>query len=247
MRAPPPHRKSRSIKIPLFFINLKKKLKCNDWKRRKRIHLLHRLHRKKYNSRVDTPPDSGLRIEDSFTLRTEYLHPDVIDKPLVIATFSGHCQELPTINILERSKLSRLHLMKRIFKLKLFTYNMTKLSKSKHKNGDPENNNDNNFGCVSTVRSIKNLVEKEADVRIIFHNKNTIRSFPVTSINNEKGEYISFTKDASLRIDSFPSLTRHQSGLVNIDEFSEEIFSSSNVELPPNPPRNIESNEKISS
>lgn len=259
MRAPPPHRKSKSVKFPIFFINIKKKLKCNDWKRRKRIHLLHRLHRKKYDNKFYTPLSSGLRVEDSFTLRTEYLQPDVIDKPLVIATFSNDCQELPTINILERSKLSRLRLMKRKFKLKLFNYNISKLPEIKgedqnniininnNNNNDNINininNNTNNFRCVNTVKSIKKLVEKDADIRVIFHNKNTIRSFPLKYSNTGKYEHIKFTKDGSLRIDSFASLAGHQDGTVNIRSFDEEIINIANEELTQMPHQNVESNK----
>lgn len=250
MRAPPPHRKSKSLRVPIFFINLKRKLKCNDWKRRKRVHLLHRLHRQKYNNRFFTPPGSGLRVEDSFTLRTEYLHPDVVDKPLVIATFSRDCQELPTINILERSKLSRLRLMKRKFKLKLFNYNLSKLPEQKgenkeHINSINCNNINNNFRCVSTVRSIKNLVEKDADVRVIFHNKNTIRSFPLKYNNTGNYEHIKFTKDGSLRIDSFASLKGHADGMVNIRSFNREMVDVTSEEVIQMPEQKIESNKTV--
>lgn len=231
MRAPPPRRKSLSLKIPLFLIKLKRKIQCNNWKKRKRIHKLHRIHRKKRTNNLEIP-EFDIRAEDSYSMRTEYLSSNIVDKPLLIATFNRDCTNFPQINILERSKMSQLHLKKRKFKLKILNYNPINLS----------NNVDNanqQFRCVSTIRSIKNLVDNDADVRPIFHNKNIIRCFSLEGLENNENnvnnnnnltqkKYIKFVDNGIVDINSLPSIrTVEDSNIIkeeclNIHKFNQK-------------------------
>ena len=232
MRAPPPHRKSLSLKIPLFIIKLKKKIQCNNWKQKKRIRKLHRIYKSRRDSNLEIP-GYDIRVEDSYSIKTEYLPSNVVAKPLLIATFRRDCKDIPQINILERSKMSQLHLLKRKFKLKLFNYNLIKISNNSE-------TTDEQFRCVSTIRSIKNLVDKDADVRPIFHNKNILRSFPLKTSNYNynsdnlfERQGIRFCNNCVVNIDSFPYLRNKKVQNVikeeqlNIQTFNREIQNDS--------------------
>ena len=229
MRVPPPHRKSLTLQIPLFLIKLKRKIQCNNWKKRKRIHKLHRIHRRRISNNLEIP-EFDLRVEDSYSMKTEYLSTNITDKPLLIATFDNDCTKFPQINILERSKLSRLHLKKRKFKLKILDYNPINIS-------NKLDNANQQFRCVSTIRSIKNLVDDDADVRPIFHNKNIIRCSQLKGLRNDESDtsnnlsqkkYIKFVNNGIVDINSLPSLRTTEDlnvttkGHLNIQKFNQQ-------------------------
>lgn len=215
-------------------INLKKRLTFNRLKNRRKLHLLHKSLNKKKQQDNGKKPSDDLRVEDTFNLKTGYLPKTQYKKPLLIATFSNSCEEVPTINVLERSKLSSLHLTKRKFKLKLFNNRLIKRSTP---------NSPINLECVKNIRSIKNLTEKNADVKVIFHNKNTIRSFPIKKENRKQSKItgenplqrkvIRFNPNYSFTINPFPTLEKSecQEDIVNIKQLKPGEDDSKKVDL----------------
>ncbi|GMC33393.1 unnamed protein product [Saccharomyces cerevisiae] len=143
-------------------------------------------------------------------------------KPLQIARFPKGCQESPRVYVLQRNNLSRLKLSKRKYALRfyhneLFGNNLKRKDGSIHKVEHQQ--------CAETVRKIKKVTANHADVKIIFHDKNTIRSDKLGGSSNKmqtrpsvleedveeevSSVYIRFCDDHSLRVKDYHSLHRH--------------------------------------
>ncbi|QHS76343.1 Osw1p [Saccharomyces paradoxus] len=218
MRAPPSPRKSRSGHFLYLYFRLRQFFSCQRLKRRWHVHKLH-IHQ--YNTRWNLSPLSETRIEDMINEPSSLCPGSSKKKPLLIARFSKGCQESPRVYVLQRNSLSRLKLSKRKYALR-FYHNEFFGKDLKRKDGSI-------YGiqhqqCAETVRKIKKVTGKHADVKIIFHDKNTIRSDKLGIRNNRKwtrtgaleeeeedssSVYIRFCDDHSLRVKDYHSLHKH--------------------------------------
>ncbi|CAI2029119.1 hypothetical protein SEUBUCD650_0H02880 [Saccharomyces eubayanus] len=219
MRAPPSPRKSRSGYLLYFYFRLRQCFSCQRLKRRWHIH---KLHVRQYSTRWNLSPLSGIQIEDMINEPSGLCPGSAKKKPLLIARFPKGCQESPRVYVLQRNNLSRLKLSKRKYALR-FYYNDF-FGKGFNKN--PEFINESHQHCAETVRKIKKATAKHADVKIIYHDKNTIRSYRLGSKNDKKlivhdvleeekeeedssSLYIRFGDDHSLRVKDYHSLHKH--------------------------------------
>lgn len=66
--------------------------------------------------------------------------------------------------------------------------------------------------CAHTVHSIKKATSKNADVRVIFHDTNTIKSHNLTfgTLNSKSPEILEFGPQRSIRIKDYSSLGRRK-------------------------------------
>lgn len=217
MRAPPSPRKSRSGHLLYFYFRLRQCFSCQRLKRRWHIHKLH-VHQ--YSTRWNLSPLSGIQIEDMINEPSGLCPGSAKKKPLLIARFPKGCQESPRVYVLQRNNLSRLKLSKRKYALRFYYNDFF----GKDFNKKDELINESQQHCAETVRKIKKVTAKHADVKIIYHDKNTIRSYRLSGKNDKKlivhgvlGEeeedsssvYIRFGEDHSLRVRDYHSLHRH--------------------------------------
>ncbi|CAI4036544.1 hypothetical protein SMKI_15G3920 [Saccharomyces mikatae IFO 1815] len=218
MRAPPSPRKSRSGHLLYLYFRLRQCFRCQGLRRRWHIHKLH-IHQ--YNTRWNLSPLSETRIEDMINVPSGLCSESAKRKPLLIARFSKGCQESPRVYVLQRNNLSRLRLSKRKYALRFYHSNFF---------GKDSKINEGSIydiqhqQCAETVRKIKKVAAKHADIKIIFHDKNTIRSDKLRGGNIRKlhmpgvleeeeedssSVYIRFCDNHSLRVKDYHSLNRH--------------------------------------
>lgn len=113
---------------------------------------------------------TGVRVEDTFNLETQYLPGSQVDKPLLVASFRRGCAHSPNVTILQRNKLSRLKLSKRQYSLKSYNLkNSMRVNQISIADGK-------DFQCSQTVRVIKKLTKENADIKVIFHNDNVVKN-----------------------------------------------------------------------
>lgn len=195
MRAPPRPRRSKSNVLPLLYARLKDKCHFNHIKRRWNLHKLHKLQFKEINNNTLTPL-TGARVEDMFNVPTNILPSSAKHKPLLIASFPEGCSKSPKIEVLQRSKWARLFLTRKKYKLKYMDNHFVK-EYIKTQPSVPE------YDCLLNVNTIKRVTKKNADVRVIYHNKNTIKLINIGQNKNNKFSFIDFDNCNSLRISDF--------------------------------------------
>lgn len=113
---------------------------------------------------------TGVRIEDTFNLESQYLPESQTIKPLLVTSFRNGCSNSPNVTILQRNKLSKLKLSKRQYSLK--SYNLKNSMRINHISISDVPD----FQCSQTVRIIKKITQEHADVRVIFHNDNVVKN-----------------------------------------------------------------------
>lgn len=219
MRAPPSPRKSKSGHFFYLYFRLCQLFSGRKLKRRWHVHKLH-IHQ--YNTRWNLSPLSEIHIEDMINEPSGLCPGSSKKKPLLIARFPKGCQESPRVYVLQRNNLSRLKLSKRKYALRfyhneIFGNNLKRKDGSIHKVEHQQ--------CAEIVRKIKKVTANHADVKIIFHDKNTIRSDKLGGRSNKmqtrpsvleedveeevSSVYIRFCDDHSLRVKDYHSLHRH--------------------------------------
>lgn len=212
MRAPPPPRKSKSRYVTSCCLRLRQL--CTGYEFKKRWHL-HKLHKVRRKGEILVSPLSGVHVEDMINLPTGLQNKSFKTKPLLIAAFSRGCAQSPQLRLLQRNKLYGLPLTRRKYKLKNFEATLTekrKISQGTYRATHP---------CASRVGSIKKVTSKDADLRVIFHNPNVIKS---TNLNtNAEGvlhspQVLEFTCQQSIRIRDYPSLAKRPLQLEEICE-----------------------------
>ncbi|CAI4052069.1 Osw1p SKDI_15G3940 [Saccharomyces kudriavzevii IFO 1802] len=215
MRAPPSPRKSRSGLFLYLYFRLRQCFSCQKLKRRWHIHKLH-VHQ--YGTRYNLSPLSGIHIEDMINEPSGLCPRSAKRKPLLIARFSKGCQESPRVYVLQRNSLSRLKLSKRKYALRFYCNDFF----GKDLRKKDEYIEESHQHCAETVRKIKKVTAKHADVKIIFHDKNTIRSYKLGDNDNRRrtqpeiieeedsaSVYINFGDNHSLRVNDYHTLHRH--------------------------------------
>ncbi|CAG61575.1 uncharacterized protein GVI51_K08855 [Nakaseomyces glabratus] len=229
MRAPPPQRKSKSRYFAPYFVNIRELLRFRKikafWNRqklfKKQFENLHQVYQQRYNSSIDSHPDgqvalcnhenltqitpiSGIRIEDMCCLSSTHESQSADKKPLLIATFPRGCNRSPTVRILKRNKWSWLPISKRKYKLSFFNNEIF----------DPQLHSKSievkSHTCANTVRMIRKYAHEKANVKIIFHNRNIIKSKFLDGHEDaiRPPSYIEFGNNHTLRIEDFRSLKR---------------------------------------
>ncbi|GAV53971.1 hypothetical protein ZYGR_0AK04730 [Zygosaccharomyces rouxii] len=211
MRAPPPPRKSRSRYLTTCCLRLKQVFTGSKLKKRWHLHKLHKFRRK---GQLAVSPVSGIHVEDMLNLPTGLQNRSAKGKPLLIAAFSKGCTKSPQLRLLQRNKFYGLPMTKRKYKLKTFDATVTE----KKATATPTQRT---HLCAPRVGSIKKVTSKDADLKIIFHNNNVIKS-----INLEKESHatlnspqlLEFAPQQSIRIKDYPSLAKRPVGLEEINE-----------------------------
>lgn len=204
MRAPPPPRKSRSRFITVCILRLRQL--CTGYKLKKRWHL-HKLHKLQRRGNYVASPISGIRTDDMLNLPTGMQNKSCKQKPLLIAAFPKGCSRSPRVRLLQRNRLSKVLISKRKYKLKYF---------DAHAFGETANSGIIKEGrvthrCAHTVGSIKKVTSKNADIKIIFHDRNVIKSLnlPAASqYNPQSPELLEFAPQQSIRIKDYSTLSR---------------------------------------
>ncbi|AQZ13236.1 OSW1 (YOR255W) [Zygosaccharomyces parabailii] len=217
MRAPPPPRKSKSHCLTRFCLRIRQV--CTGYGLKKRWHL-HKLHKVRRKGEMIVSPLSGLHAEDMINLPTGLQKESAKRKPLLIAVFSRGCAKSPQLRLLQRNKLYGLPLTQRKYKLKEFEATVTE------KGVKNQSNIQMTLPCASRVGSIKKATSKNADVRVIFHNQNVIKTTNLcTDLETalQSPQFLEFTSRQSIKIGDYPSLVRRPLEL-------EEICESNNHE-----------------
>ncbi|CCE63984.1 hypothetical protein TPHA_0G01470 [Tetrapisispora phaffii CBS 4417] len=218
MRVPPPPRRSRSRKV-LFYVRKVKRIcfyrfskkKSNERKLKSTKTWSKYLKHKFVNVRT---PLTSVRIEDMVNLPSATQVRSAKSKPLLITTFYDGCENRPDVTMLQRTRLSRLHLSKRKFRLSHFDNLETYL------NNDNKLKQKMNHECANSVRIIKNIYMKNADVKVVYHGKNIIQrknllfqhstdlqkktlnnTIQVTNPNSP--EFVDFGNDISVRLHDY--------------------------------------------
>lgn len=213
MRAPPPPRKSRSRFVTVLILRIRQL--CTGYKFKKRWHL-HKLHKLQRRGNFVASPISGIRADDMLNIPTGMQNKSCKQKPLLIAAFPKGCSRSPRVRILQRNRLSKVLISKRKYNLKYF---------DAHAFGETANSGIIKEGhathrCAQTVGSIKKVTSKNADVKVIFHDKNVIKSLnlPAASqYNFESPEMLEFAPQQSIRIKDYSTLSRRSFALENSD------------------------------
>lgn len=204
MRAPPPPRRSKSRYIRKSLHRIYKFLTLQSLRRRWKLHKLHKVSRKnnlphkqkKISDHVVTP----LLIEDILGYQGELESPAKNNKPLLIASFPKGCAASPRVRILQRSRLSRIYISKRKYKLKNFNPGLLKAGK---RDGSIKNS------CAQRVHFIRKHVSKHADIKVNYHRKNIIKStrIPVNVNDKRAPQLLEFSQAKSIRLNEYPSLS----------------------------------------
>lgn len=241
MRAPPPPRKSKSRYLAPYFVDMKKLLRFHRikkfWHRRelfkKQFQNLQQIYHRTYTSTVDvypipnsiniSPPEdftqitpiSGVRIEDMCCLSSSRNTRSATKKPLLIASFPRGCDRSPRIRVLKKNMWSWLPFSKRKYKLAFFNNEIF----------DPQLHTQSveicsHNKCANTIRMVKKYAQKEANIKIIYHNQNIIDQ---KFLAKEKEmvntpEILDLGNGQSLRISDFKSLRRKQPNRINRDQ-----------------------------
>lgn len=207
MRAPPPPRKSNSNILLLYLLHVRHIFTGQKIKRRWRLHRLKRnAHRSLYRKRENLSPISGLRVEDMFNLPTDLQPYSSKNKPLLIATFGKGCDRSPKLEYLKKNKFPRRTLTRRKYRLKYLNGNKIKYT---CKNMSFNSKCDDSLTCAKTVRSIKYVTGDNADVRLIFHNKNIIKRLNIRNENRETPGVLEFDANNSVNLHGFKTLSTY--------------------------------------
>ncbi|CCC69110.1 hypothetical protein NCAS_0C01200 [Naumovozyma castellii] len=202
MRAQPPPRKSNWSLIVNTVIKIRRFYSCHRLRKRWNIHQIHRVQYKRFIARS---PTLEFRSEDMFNIPTNMIPKDTKKKPLMIASFPEGCSNSPQLNVLQRNEKSRLFLSRRRYKLKnIDNKNFKPVPRIGSDSMNPL------YPCAETVRSIKQLTNRHADVRVVFHNSNVIKS---TRLRKEQEDgvtpqLIQFDNERTIRLDDYPALSR---------------------------------------
>ncbi|CCF56605.1 hypothetical protein KAFR_0B03090 [Kazachstania africana CBS 2517] len=204
MRVPPPPRRSRANIIPIYGIKIRSLLCCHRLKRRWHLHKLRKKLRLNSNNKFG--PISGPRAEDMMDLQTGYLSRSIRKKPLLIASFPRGCDNSPEIKVLQRSNFAKQFITKRKYYLKQYENKLFKTTADKV-------GQTNTFQCAQTVRTIKTVTSKNADVRTIFHNQNVLKRVNIEpSLQIDDYKFIIFDSKNSFR------LTKNKSNIQNLKD-----------------------------
>lgn len=172
MRAPPPPRISNSNCWLVAITYIKNLFHCHRLKRKWNLYKLKKKTKKSPYKPNDISPISGIRVEDMMNIPTHLLPHSSKSKPLLIATFPRGCARSPHLKYLEKNSLTMRTLTKRKYKTE-------KLNNTRVKIGADKvtilSQYDSSLKCVKTVRSIRENTKKYADIRLIFHDNNTIK------------------------------------------------------------------------
>lgn len=211
MRAPPPPRKSRSRYLTSCCLKLKQVFTGSKLKKRWHLHKLHQLKRR---GQLAVSPISGIHVEDMVNLPTGLQNRSTKRKPLLIAAFPKGCTKSPQLKLLQRNKFYGLPMTKRKYKLKPFD---TSVTRKKHTLTSTQQTH----LCAPKVGSIKKATSKDADLKVIFHNNNVIKSINLkeeSHISSHSPKLLEFAPQQSIRIKDYPSLARKPIGLGEINE-----------------------------
>ncbi|CCK72268.1 Osw1p KNAG_0J01870 [Huiozyma naganishii CBS 8797] len=207
MRVPP---KPRASRLPRFLIRVKNAVCFKRLKLRRKNKRLNKLQYKQSMQAAIT--NSGLRVEDTFNIPTNFLPRSARNKPLLIANFKRGCDRSPEVKILQKTRLRRLFMSKRRIKMKYFNYHDCKRN-NEINNVAEQTVHNNTMQCATNVHTIKTLTRKNADVRVIYYSDNVVKRFSpekkMETVNGEVSpEYIEFTGTKSVKIAKYPSLRR---------------------------------------
>lgn len=171
MRAPPPPRISKSNSWLIALTYIKNLFHCHKLKRKWNLYKLKKKSKKSPYKPNDISPISGIRVEDMMNIPTNLLPHSSKSKPLLIATFPRGCARSPNLKYLEKNSLTRRTLTKKKYKTERLNNSRVKIGTDKV---TIMSQYDSSLKCVKTVRSIRENTKKYADVRLIFHDVNTI-------------------------------------------------------------------------
>lgn len=231
MRAPPPPRKSKSRYLAPYFVDLKKTFKIHRikkfWHRKelfkKQFQNLHQIYHRTYNSTVDVypipnsininqtenfaqiTPISGVRVEDMCCLSSSRNTRSATKKPLLIASFPRGCDRSPRIRILKKNIWSWLPFSKRKYKLAFFNNEMFDPQLHTKSTEICSHNN-----CANTVQMMKKYAQKEANIKVIYHNPNIIYKKFLAKDKDllNTPELLELGNGHSIRLNDFKSLRR---------------------------------------
>ncbi|KAL3232680.1 Outer spore wall protein 1 [Nakaseomyces bracarensis] len=234
MRAPPPPRKSKSRYLAPYFIDLKKTFKIHRikkfWHRKelfkKQFQNLQQIYQQTYNSTMDIypfpndvnvgqpanftqiSPISGIRVEDMCCLSSARNTKSATKKPLLIASFPRGCDRSPRIRVLKKNMWSWLPFCKR--KYKLAFYNSEIFDPQLH----TKSTEICSHNCANTIQLVKKYAQKEANIKIIYHNPNIISKKMLARDKDlvKTPEFLEFENGYSIRISDFKSLRRRPPG-----------------------------------
>lgn len=210
MRAPPPPRRSKSRYLTTCCLRLKQVCTGSGLKKRWHLHKLHKFNRRGH---LAVSPISGVHVEDMVNLPTGLQPKSYKEKPLLIAAFSKGCTKSPQLRLLQRNKFYGLPMTKRKYKLKTFDATVNE------KEVVPRPVTQRTHACASRVGSVKKATSKDADIRVIFHNSNIIKSINLKELQSSHSpELLEFAPQQSIRIKDYPSLAKRPLGLQEISE-----------------------------
>lgn len=141
-------------------------------RRRWRLHKLKKQARRAPDKTdINHPPLSGIRCEDMINLPSELAPRSAKYKPLLIASFNNGCDRSPTLQYLKKNNHHSFYSFKREkYKLHNLDYSNMKPC-AKYNNGCHAYT----MPCAAAVHSIKETTGKYADLKVIFHDRNTIK------------------------------------------------------------------------
>ncbi|QLG70692.1 hypothetical protein HG535_0A06340 [Zygotorulaspora mrakii] len=212
MRAPPPPRRSRVRFFTVYVSRLRQFCTLYKIKKRWKLHKLHTVERRGYTI---VSPLSAIRADDMVNLPTGLQNKSHKKKPLLIASFPRGCSRSPRVKLLQRNRLSKIFLSRRKYNLKYFD-----VTGIKEKNCSSRQSC-SSYHCAHVVRTIKKVTSKNADVRVIFHDNNTIKShnLPINTENIDSPQLLEFGPHQSIRIKNYSTLDRkNRQGLLLVDE-----------------------------
>lgn len=198
MRAPPPPRISKSNRWLLTVTYIKNLFHCHRLRRKWNLHQLKKKSKKSPYTNNAISPISGIRVEDMMNLPTNLLPHSSKSKPLLIATFPRGCSRSPHLKYLEKNSFTTRTLTKRKYKTEYLNNSRIKVGVDRVNVGTQY---DPSLKCVKTVRSIRENTKKYADVRLIFHDINTIRISQLKNNTDQPPTEIQFDGKNSITLD----------------------------------------------
>ncbi|GAV49062.1 hypothetical protein ZYGR_0N04670 [Zygosaccharomyces rouxii] len=211
MRAPPPPRRSKSRYLTTCYLRIKQVFTGSKLKKRWHLHKLHKFRRK---GQLAVSPISGIHVEDMVNLPTGLQNRSSKGKPLLIAAFSKGCTKSPQLRLLQRNKFYGLPMTTRKYKLKSFDTTVTEKKTA-------TTITQRTHLCAPRVGSLKKATSKDADIKVIFHNNNVIKSINLEEESHTTSyspQLLEFAPQQSIRIKDYPSLARRPLGLAEISE-----------------------------
>ena len=203
MHEPPTPHVSGARWLLVLYLRVKYFFYSQRLRRRWQLHRLKRqAARTPGSSSSSFIPLSGTRVEDMINLPTEMDTPSARYKPLLIASFNNGCSRTPTLQYLTKNKgtLSKF----RGGKHRLCQLDPTNF-KARGKCTNLEHQHDHVLPCAAAVHSLRETAGKHADIKVVFHDRNTIR---VTNLRSqtERPSQLKFDSANIVDLKQFASL-----------------------------------------